>query len=556
VLGFAKKLSASKQSLIWLLGSPVLIVSCNNMTCHPRSGDFKMMIKSIVKLLKRTTLATVLSLALATSAQSQTSSVAIGQGSLAGKSENGITSFLGIPYAAPPIGALRFRPPAAPPRWTNRRDAIAYGPSCPQPQRNDIGAGRGAGTQSEDCLTLNVWSRNISGKAPVMVWIHGGGHRVGSGSVSLYNGSELARQDVVVVTINYRLGLLGYFAHPALTAEVGPNVPLGNYGLMDQIAALQWVRDNIAKFGGDPTNVTVFGESAGGASTLYLLATPSAKGLFSKAIVQSGGGLQSPKNLAETEADGQATGRSLGLSTSATAADLRALAVSTLVNGQPLEGLGFGPFVDGRLVVETPAQAFSASRAHDVPLLIGANSNEASVMATLNVTDRAITSFLGSREAEIKAAYGGAAISDAEFTRQIFGDATFVGPARWIAGQAASGAPSFLYHFNYVLERRRDSQPGAGHGSEIPHIFRSWNQIPFADRLLTERDKQMTALLSSCWVSFAKTGTPSCDSLPVWQPYSPATDTLMEFAPVSGPRAAFRKTQLDAVLGVQAPARN
>ena len=481
-------------------------------------------------------------------ALAQSPEISINQGVLIGNQDGNVSSFLGIPYAAPPINQLRWKPPAVAPSWSKPRDAKAFGPSCPQPERNDMQNFRQKAAQSEDCLSLNVWTSNPNGRAPVMVWIHGGGHRVGSGSVGFYNGTELARQGVVLVTINYRLGLLGYFAHPALTAEAGPAAPLGNYGMMDQIAALKWVRENISKFGGDPEKVTVFGESAGGASTLYLLATPSAKGLFSQAIVQSGGGLQVPKDLTATEADGQKSMGELGLPASASVSDLRTIPANRLVALQPLEGLGFGPFVDGRLVLRSPAQAFLTGQATDVPLLIGANSNEASVMETLNVTDRAITAFLGNREASVRATFGGAGISDAEFARQVFGDATFVGPARFIAGQAANGAPSFLYHYDYVLENRRDRQPGAGHGSEIPQIFRSWGQMPLASRLLTKQDNDFSVMISACWVAFAKTGTPSCAGLPPWKPYAPETDVLMELSPKSGPKANFRKDKLDAFL--------
>jgi para-nitrobenzyl esterase len=477
-----------------------------------------------------------------------TAQVTLVQGVLSGNQEGGVSSFLGIPYAAPPIGAQRWKPPASPVSWPGVRDARAAGPACPQPERQERLIERNPALQSEDCLTLNIWSPDLTAKAPVMVWLHGGGHRVGSGAMSLYNGTGLARQGVVVVTINYRLGLLGYFAHPALTAEATSTAPLGNYGLMDQIAALQWVRDNISRFGGDPSNVTVFGESAGAASTLYLLATPAGKGLFSKAIVQSGGGMQAPKTLPAAEADGRRSAQGLGLGEGATAADLRAIPVARLVSALPLEGLGFGPFIDGRLVTETPAQAFLGGRALDGPLLIGANSNEASVMATLSIGAGVVQSFLGAREASVRAAYGGAAIADGEFVRQVFGDATFVGPARWVAGQASTGAPSFLYHYDYRLERRRDSQAGAGHGSEIPHIFKSWDQIPFADRLLTQNDQAFSAMISACWVSFAKTGAPACPGLPPWPPYTPTTDILMEFSATSGPREQFRKQKLDAVL--------
>lgn len=478
----------------------------------------------------------------------QTPVVKIAQGELSGALTEGVVSFLGIPFAAPPVGNLRWQPPAPPPNWTNARQASAFGPACPQPERSEVQNARQVASQSEDCLTLNVWSATTVGKAPVMVWLHGGGHRVGSGSAAFYNGTGLARQGVVAVTVNYRLGLLGYFAHPALTEAADANAPLGNYGLMDQIAALRWVRDNIHAFGGDPDNITVFGESAGGASVLYLLATPSAKGLFAKAIVQSGGGLQIPKPMNQAAEDGRAVMQSLGLSSQPTLEQMRALPASKLVDAIPLEGLGFGPFVDGRLVIETPAQAFAAGRAHDVPLLIGANSNEASVATTLNVGAQAILSFLGNRLDSVRAAYGGASITEQEFTRQVFGDALFVGPARWVAQQASAGAPAYLYHFDYVLDRRRAEQPGAGHGTEIPHIFRSWDQFAIADRLLSDSDRRFSVMISQCWVMFAKAGKPHCEGLRDWPAYSKDADTLMELSSSSGLRANFRKPKLDAVL--------
>ena len=302
--------------------------------------------------------------------------VKVETGVLAGEAKDGVGVWRAIPYAAPPVGERRWAPPARAAAWKGDRDATKNGPSCVQKMNADgtPNGGGANGPMSEDCLQLNVFAPVEARKAPVMVWIHGGSHREGAGWI--YDGSAFARQGIVVVTINYRLGPLGYFAHPALTAAARKDEPLANYGLMDQVAALQWVKRNIAAFGGDPRQVTVFGESAGGMSTLALLATPSAKGLYARAIVQSGGGWFPPTTLAAKAEAGEKALAALGHA-KASAADLRALPAETLIRGV---GGSFGPIPDGRLLKETPTQAFAAGRAADVPLIIGWNSGEDSLM--------------------------------------------------------------------------------------------------------------------------------------------------------------------------------
>ncbi len=240
----------------------------------------------------------------ASAAQAQTPTVKLDSGPVIGVVEGPANVFRNIPFAAAPVGSLRWAPTQAVKAWSMPRPAAEAGPSCPQPMNadNSPNSGGANGPTSEDCLQLNVFAPKDAKHAPVMVWIHGGGHRTGSGWI--YGGQNFARDGVVVVAINYRLGALGYFAHPALTKAAKPDEAVGNYGLMDQIAALKWVQRNIAAFGGDPKNVTIFGESAGGQSTLALLATPSAKGLYSKAIVESGLGWVTPKTLADKETDG------------------------------------------------------------------------------------------------------------------------------------------------------------------------------------------------------------------------------------------------------------
>ncbi|HVY87941.1 MAG TPA: carboxylesterase/lipase family protein [Hyphomonadaceae bacterium] len=464
-------------------------------------------------------------------------------GEVSGVTANGVASWKGIPFAQPPVGELRWQPPQPTKPWKTALKADTVGAACPQPERGDGGGVGAPPKQSEDCLTLNVFAPAGAKNLPVMVWIHGGAFRLGYSGAPLYDGAEFAKQGVVLVTVNYRLGLLGFFAHPTLTAAAKPGEPLGNYGLMDQLAALHWVQDNIAAFGGDPKNVTAFGESAGGSSMIYLLANPAAKGLFAKAIVESGGGLQRPGGLKDNEARGVQSAGNIGLGADAKLADLRAKPAEDWIKAQGAlqGGLGFGPFIDGRLVTEAPWQAFKDGRAIDVPLIIGANSNESSVLTTLGVPTAALSAAVGPRMAEFRKLYG-EGTSEEEFTRQAMGDIVFVAPSRWIAAQASSGAPSWLYYFSYVAESRRSAVPGANHGSEIPYVFKTWTQTPVLARFMSDADKQMSETMSACWVSFAKTGKPSCLPAPSWPAYDPKIDQQMEFGATikveTPPRAA------------------
>jgi para-nitrobenzyl esterase len=470
-------------------------------------------------------------------------------GAIAGVTTDGVSAWKGVPFAAPPVGPLRWRPPQAAAPWVGVRPADRAGPACPQPERGDGGGAGAPAAQSEDCLTLNIYAPEGARNLPVMVWIHGGAFRLGHGAAPVYDGAALARQGVVLVTINYRLGLLGFFAHPALTEAAPPGEPLGNYGLMDQLAALRWVQANIAAFGGDPRKVTAFGESAGGSSLVYLLANPAAKGLFARAIVESGGGLQKPAGLAEVAARGQAAAARLGLPADASADALRARPARdwVMAQGGLQGGLGFGPFVDGRLVTEAPWRAFSAGRALDVPLVVGANSNEASVLSTLGVPAGALAAAVGDRMSALRPLYGDGT-SEAEFTRQALGDAVFVAPSRWIAAATAKGQPSYLYYFSYVAAARRGAVPGANHGSEIPYVFKSWEATPVLARLMTPEDRAMSDLMSACWVSFAKTGRPDCGPSLPWPAYDPKADLQMEFSARSGVRKVSRAAALDLLV--------
>ncbi|HEY0301708.1 MAG TPA: carboxylesterase family protein [Rhizomicrobium sp.] len=468
--------------------------------------------------------------------------VAIDTGALTGTSDGAVDIYKAIPYAAPPVGALRWMPPAPPAKWEGARDASGFGPVCPQPARGDGILAMGGGLpQSEDCLSLNVFAPHDARKAPVMVWIHGGAHRFGTGAGPLYDGGAFARDGVVLVTINYRLGLLGYFAHPALTREAAAGAPLGNYGQMDQIAALQWVERNIAAFGGDPDNVTVFGESAGGSSILYLLATPSAKGLFARAIVESGGGWQQPTNLAQKESEGADFAAKAGFP-NATVEQLRAIPVDKTFDTPNV--LGFGPFVDGRLVAETPAEAFADGSAIDVPLVIGSNSFEASLMKPFGISPERIT---GRLTPAARALYAADASSEQALAEAAFTDSIMGAPAHWVAAKAAGGAPSWLYHFSYVAAVRRGMTPGAAHGSEIPYVFATGSALAARFGIaLTDQDRAMEHLVHSCWAGFAKTGKPACDGQS-WPAHAPATDQLLEFGDKTGAVSGFRKAQYDAL---------
>ena len=371
-----------------------------------------------------------------------------------------------------------------------------------------------------------------------MVWIHGGGHRTGAGWI--YGGENFARDGVVVVTINYRLGALGYFAHPALTKAAKPGEPIGNYGLMDQIAALKWVQRNIAAFGGDPKNVTVFGESAGGMSTLALLATPAAKGLYSKAIVESGAGWFQPKTLAEKEAEGAAALQKAGI-TAQTAQALRALPVETLV---PVNG-DYQPFTDGRLMTETASQALADGHFADVPLIIGSNSGEDSLMGPGPLPAGRMAAIPAAARAVYK---DEAAAGDEILARAVFTDRIMGGPARWVAAKASSGAPSYLYYFSYVGSRFPATKTRASHADEIQYAWEYWGRrTPMS--LVSDEDKAMAGLVHGCWVAFARTSVPRCGGMD-WPAYDPAGDQLMEFGAQSGVRAHYRKPQLDAVARI------
>ena len=469
-------------------------------------------------------------------------------GRLAGAVVGDVAIYKNVPFAAPPVGALRWAPPQPAIPWAGVRDATAYGPACPQKINADgrPNGGGYAGPTSEDCLSLNIFAPLPTGgaprKAPVMVWIYGGGDTAGSNALPSTDGRAFARDGVIVVEVGYRIGALGFFAHPALTRAAAAGEPLASYGLMDQIAALKWVRRNIGAFGGDPNNVTLFGESAGGEDVLALMAAPSARGLFQKAAVESGGGWSAPVTLAAAQADGVAVAASLGLPADATLEQLRALPVDALVKAQGRAE----PVIDGRLLTETAAQAFARGHTARVPILIGSNSYEASLLGP------GTGAYLKGIDARLRPVYADSAPEDLAYANAVFTDTVMGAPARWIAAKASDHSRSWLYYFSYVRAVRRGRLPGANHASEIPYVFDTQGLVPNYAAEITDEDRAMARLTHSCWVAFAKTGVPTCTGAPPWPAYRRAADQLMEFGLSTGVRAHFRKPQLDAVQALQA----
>lgn len=478
--------------------------------------------------------------------------VTTAQGVLSGSRSAEVERFFNIPFAAAPVGDLRWRAPQPPPAWDGVRDASQLGPACPQPVRPAVVAGGIADNQSEDCLQLNVWRPKGARSLPVMVWIHGGANVLGSGTFPLFDGTAFARRGVVLVTINYRLGALGYFAHPALKQASQHDEPIGNYGLMDQIAALRWVQENIATFGGNPNQVTVFGESAGAIAISTMLAMPEVKGLFSGAILQSGVGLADLRELDQELLRGIEIAERAGARPDADATALRALPIEALLgaSGRRNPGELTGPFIDETLVRDTPWRVIARKEVIDVPIMVGANSNEASVIRAMGVPPEAALAYLGDGKAG-RAAYGDE-IGDDELARQVLGDAWFVAPARWLADRAKAGAPTYLYHFDYVAEARRDITKGAAHGAEIAYVFGNLDYLESVVGAVTDSDRRFGEGIADCWVSFARTGAPACALAAGWPRYDSSTDRLALFSDDTRIVHAFRKAQIDHLLKVQA----
>jgi len=469
---------------------------------------------------------TALAALLAPSAVRAAEQVRVDTGLLAGVRADGVSSFRGIPYAAPPIGPLRWRAPQPAAAWTGVRPADRNGEICMQKLSNDNGVGEGKG--SEDCLTLNVFTPRADkgARLPVMVWIHGGGFRNGSGTAALYDGSRLAQQGVVVVSINYRLGRFGFFAHPALSIEPGHG-DLANYGLMDQIAALKWVQRNIRAFGGDPGKVTLFGESAGGVAVNRLMLIPAVSGLFARAIVESGLGRETGQTLSEAELSGARFVAGLSVVGQDVAA-LRSIPADAIVAAGDLDMIkGEAPIIDGTLVTDGVLAGFRQGREAPVPYMVGSNSLEipAASAGALKGLDR----LTPEQRAAAEAVYGG---SDA-LKAKIITDLVFGEPARALAqAHARTGAATYLYRFSVVSSGAPKTLKGAVHASDRQYVFQTLAASPWPT---DGRDALLAKGISAYWVAFAKTGDPNGRGRPVWPRYD-AGDRLINFTN-DGPKA-------------------
>jgi para-nitrobenzyl esterase len=483
------------------------------------------------------TLACVLSWGLASipaKSASPNPMVTVSTGELRGSlTTDGVAVFKGIPFAQPPTGNLRWREPLPAKSWTGVRDATVFGPACVQ-------SGHLNATSSEDCLQLNVWTPRWPMRSPVavMVWIHGGGNIAGSGVEPLFNGETLARHGIVLVTINYRLGVFGFFSHAELTKE-SPHHASGNYGLLDQIMALHWVRDNIAKFGGDPGNVTMFGESAGAMDVNVLMTTPLSRGLFKRVIAESGP-VSAPPTLAEGEKKGEEFAAKLNITGGQALARLRALTSDELLKaaGEGLSSVGpmLGIEVDGWVFPESPVKDFVTGQEHRVGLMLGNNSQELQkpffpMSGNLNkaiadqygpLADRALTLYglNGASEPQSDLEFGNAMAQWATDTQFRCGS---VAELIW---HSTAENPSYEYQFSRTVHG--NEAEGAPHAAEIPFVFGTlavWQSM----RNYNESDQQYAVQMQEYWVNFAKTGDPNGGNLPRWPKFDPTARAYLDF---------------------------
>ncbi len=513
-------------------------------------------------MLHRWIVALVASAGLGNAAFAQVDGAAVTGGRVQGVVADGVVAFKGIPFAAPPLGELRWKAPQPVRPWSGVRKADHFGPSCMQ----DANFAKlfGAPPQiSEDCLYLNVWTpaRSPADRLPVMVWIYGGGFVGGMTSIPVYDGTRLARKGVVLVSVGYRLGAFGFLAHPELSRESGTGS--GNYGLEDQIAALAWVRANIARFGGDPARITLFGESAGGMSVSLLAGSPRAKGLFQRAISESGGALGPPRRddeagasgrpLALAEVAGQRFLEKLGARDIAAARALPAEAIQKAV-GPGLAG-GFSPVIDGHLLLGDQYLLYQRGRFNDTPVLIGTNSDEGSLSPRAGVTvellEKQTRERYGARAQTVLAAYPHATDAQAlKAAQDMFRDSTFGWHTwAWALLQSSRGhGKAYVYYFDH---RTAQTPNGSPHASELGFVFGNLGGPGAGPAGLagppTPEEIQLSETMSSYWVNFAKSGDPNGPGLPAWPAFSAAAQRVMYLNGGAHARDLPNRPQIEAM---------
>lgn len=471
--------------------------------------------------------------------------------------------FKGIPFAQPPVGDRRWKAPESPAPWDGVRAAARFSDNCMQRQANGAafppyGGDRSATTMSEDCLYLNVYTTAsaASAKQPVMVWIHGGAWTSGSGPI--YQGEDLARKGVVYVSLNYRLGVFGFLAHPELTKE-SPQHASGNYALLDQIAALTWVQQNIAAFGGDPARVTIFGESAGSWSVHSLVASPLARGLFHRAIGQSGARFSITTTLAQAEQAGVTFGAAVGATT---VADLRAKPAEAL-NSVPNGSFQSVANADGWVLPAIAWDTFSAGKQNDVPVLIGSNSDEGSIFTPATTTAATfreqVARRFGAQADAYLALYPFANDQEARLAQaHSMRDQTFGWEMRtWARLQAKTGRSKvYLYYFSKAPPLPNASWLGAQHGAEIPYALNWPNGTHSTNVPWTAADKALAEQVSQYWVNFATTGDPNGPGLPAWPAFNPADEKALGIGDTLSVMPVPHKAALDFLDAATSRARS
>lgn len=463
-------------------------------------------------------------------------------GTLRGETLDGVDAYRGIPFALPPTGWRRWRAPEPAARWQGVRDATAFGPACHQPtaRGTSIYAAAEAPRMSEDCLFLNVWTPTGARDAPVFVWIHGGALTTGSSSEAMYDGARMAAsQGVVVVSINYRVGVLGYLAHPELSAESRRSIS-GNYGLLDQIAALEWIQANIAAFGGDPDRVTIAGESAGALSVMYLMASPRARGLFDRAIAQSAYMLSTPELRSSRHGDPSAEAVGLWLQSRLgrqNLADLRAMDAQELTTASLATGYAPWGTIDGEILPEQLVTVFDRGEQAPVPLMAGFNAGE---IRSLRVLAPPVPADAATYEQAIRERYGDLADaflrlypSDdlAESVLATPRDALYGWTAERLARrQTRLGQPAYIYYFDHGYPAADEADLHAFHAAEIPYVFGNADRTPprWPVPPDTAAEKGLSEAMMAYWASFARDGAPTAAGQPDWPAYG-QTRTYMAF---------------------------